>query len=260
MDAITTLKKHLRDFRALLSLQDTKIYSPKRILPRNYVMLISPHPDDEILMGALALRLQNENKLKVVNLAVTLGSSKERRKARNLELQQAIRFLKWQNVLLPSEWSKKKTKLLQLIKKYEPSLIIAPHPNDRHPTHEKTALLLKNVLPYYSGYVAWAEYWSPQAEPNLLVEVDDKTHLKQVKSLQFHQGEIQRNPYHLRLLGWQMDNVRRGSEWLDHRGASSSPMLAGQLYRLEKFEKGKLVNTNSPHFAYSHSDLTDWFF
>ena len=260
MDAVTTLKKHLRDFRALLSIPETKIYSPKRILPKNYVLIVSPHPDDEILMGALALRLQSENKLKVINVAVTLGSSKERHKSRNLELKQATTFLKWQNILLPNEWPKKKTKLQQLIKKYQPSLIIAPHALDHHPTHERSSHLLKSVLSHYSGFVAWAEYWSPQTEPNLLVEIDDKTHLKQVKSLQFHKGEIERNPYHLRLLGWQMDSVRRGSEWLNHKGSSSVPMLAGQLYRLEKFVNGRLVAKDDPHFAYTHSDLTDWLF
>ena len=260
MDAVTTLKKHLRDFRALLSIPETKIYSPKRILPKNYVLIVSPNPDDEILMGALALRLQSENKLKVINVAVTLGSSKEKQKSRNLELKQATTFLKWQNILLPNEWPKKKTKLQQLITKYQPSLIIAPHSLDRHPTHERSSHLLKSVLSHYSGFVAWAEYWSPQTEPNLLVEIDDKTHLKQVKSLQFHKGEIERNPYHLRLLGWQMDSVRRGSEWLNHKGSSSVPMLTGQLYRLEKFVNGRLVAKNDPHFAYTHSDLTDWLF
>lgn len=260
MDAVTTLKKHLRDFRSLLSLPETNIYSPKRILPKNYILIVSPHPDDEILMGALALRLQNENKLRVINVAVTLGSSKDRQKSRDLELKQATGFLKWQNVTLPNDWPKKKVKLQQLIKKYQPCLIIAPHSHDRHPTHERTSQLLKSALAHYTGSVAWAEYWSPQAEPNLLVEIDDKTHLKQVKCLQFHKGEIERNPYHLRLLGWQMDCVRRGSEWLNHKGASSVPMLAGQLYRLEKFINGKLAVQNNPHFAYTHSDLTDWLF
>jgi LmbE family N-acetylglucosaminyl deacetylase len=260
MNAATVLKKHLRDFRALLLLPEKKIYSPKRILPMEYVFIVSPHPDDEILMGAVALRLQTENKIKVINIAVTLGSSKERQKERELELKDATNYLNWQNIKLPLEWPRKKEKLQQLIKKYKPRLIIAPHSHDRHPTHEKTAKLVKDMLPHHTGYVAWAEYWSPQAEPNLLVEIDDKTHLKQVKGLEFHKGEIERNPYHLRLLGWQMDSVRRGSEWLGLKGATSAPILAGQLYRLEKFVNGKLVIKDCPHFAYSHSDLTDWLF
>lgn len=210
-------------------------------------------------MGALALRLQSENKMKIINVAVTLGSAKERRKARRVELTKATRFLKWENVVLSDDWGKKKTQLAAMLKKHRPVLVIAPHAQDRHPAHEMTAQLLLDCLKQHDTTVAWAEYWNPQAKPNCLMEVPDNEHLRQVQALEFHAGEVSRNPYHLRLLGWQMDTVRRGSEWLAQKGAPSVSMLAGQLYRFEKWQSGKTVRAHSrTPFALATDDLADW--
>ena len=46
------------------------------------VLLFSPHPDDECIIGGLALRLQREAGARVVNVAVTQGSNKARQAAR----------------------------------------------------------------------------------------------------------------------------------------------------------------------------------
>ncbi len=257
--SITILKRHLQDFRKLLSLPASRPKSVHRFNPKQSVLVLSPHPDDEILMGALALRLQTENKMKVVNVAVTMGSNKERQKVRRVELTKATKLLKWDNVILADDWSKKKSQLAALLKKHKPVLVIAPHVNDRHPTHEQTAQLLLSCLKSCDTTVAWAEYWNVQNNPNCLVEVPDAEHLRQVSALECHKGEIERNPYHLRLLGWQMDTVRRGSEWLAQKGAPSVTMLAGQLYRLEKWHNGKAVRSFKPApFAHATDDLTDW--
>src|SRR5689334_9397366 len=52
-------------------------------------LILSPHPDDECIIGGLALRLQREAGLRVINVAVTLGSKKERQEGRWNELQNA---------------------------------------------------------------------------------------------------------------------------------------------------------------------------
>jgi LmbE family N-acetylglucosaminyl deacetylase len=38
-------------------------------------LIFSPHPDDECIIGGLALRLLREAKWNVINVAVTLGSA-----------------------------------------------------------------------------------------------------------------------------------------------------------------------------------------
>ena len=57
------------------------------------VLIFSPHPDDECITGGLALRLLREPKWNVINVAVTLGSKRERRAARSRELQNACASL-----------------------------------------------------------------------------------------------------------------------------------------------------------------------
>ena len=52
-------------------------------------LLLSPHPDDECIVGALPLRLRQERGWRVLNCAVTLGSRQDRREARLAELRQA---------------------------------------------------------------------------------------------------------------------------------------------------------------------------
>ncbi len=46
------------------------------------VLIFSPHPDDECITGALALRLLREAKWNIANVAVTLGSNRARQSSR----------------------------------------------------------------------------------------------------------------------------------------------------------------------------------
>src|SRR5579859_1389521 len=56
-------------------------------------LFFAPHPDDECISGGLALRLLRQARMRVVNVAVTLGSKKERQADRLSELQHACRYL-----------------------------------------------------------------------------------------------------------------------------------------------------------------------
>jgi hypothetical protein len=53
---------------------------PAEDAPR--ALIFSPHPDDECIIGALALRLQREAGFRIVNVAVTQGSNKARQVGR----------------------------------------------------------------------------------------------------------------------------------------------------------------------------------
>ncbi len=224
---------------------------------------MSPHPDDEAISGALAIRLSVENHCPVTNVAVTLGSDPKRRVARKKELARALKLLKWKGVALPEDWSAKERALVTFFMRQRPAVVLAPHPGDRHPTHVRTAKLVRAALKR-SGIdttVAWAEYWAPQPHPNALVEVTPEILTKQLRALACHAGEVARNPYHLRLPGWMMDNVRRGSEWLGGKGAPAAPFVYGQLYRLERWEKGKPVRRKPAvtPFQAAQDDLSDFF-
>src|SRR5258707_9184495 len=49
-------------------------------------LIFSPHPDDEVIIGGLPLRLLRELKMNVINVAVTQGSNKTRQPERWKEL------------------------------------------------------------------------------------------------------------------------------------------------------------------------------
>ena len=55
-------------------------------------LFFAPHPDDETIVGALALRLFREARLKVINVAVTQGSNKERQAERLVELAERLQL------------------------------------------------------------------------------------------------------------------------------------------------------------------------
>lgn len=212
------------------------------------VMILSPHPDDESIVGSLPLRLQKENNAHIVNVAVTLGSKKERQKARLKELEAACELLEMENIVLDENWKKKEKELKSLIQKYQPQLIIAPHLKDFHPTHIKTGELLKKTLVAgkTTAIVCWSEFWGQMSKPNLLVEVPTEILELQMQALEKHVGEVSRNPYHLRLPAWMMDNVRRGSEVIGGKGTDATTMAFGVIYQLQVVKKGKFSTPKLP--------------
>jgi N-acetylglucosamine malate deacetylase 1 len=220
----------------------------KKSLPL-VVMILSPHPDDESIIGSLPLRLSHENNAHVINIAVTLGSKVERRKERIKELEDACEILKMENIILDENWKKKEKELKSLIQKYQPNLILAPHLKDHHPAHIKTGQLLKKTLTSLkttTTLVAWTEFWGVMSKPNLMVEVPTEIVELQMKALEKHVGEVSRNAYHLRLPAWMMDNVRRGSEVIGGKGVEATQMPFAVLYQLQLFKKGKF---STPKFT-----------
>lgn len=241
----------------------SSIFPPSKLLKKSAipfrVLIVSPHPDDECITSSLALRLKYENNALVMNVAVTLGSKIERQKARAVELRKACRYLNFKNEILDENWPTKEKELRKIILKFKPNLIIAPHQMDHHPTHIKTSKLLKKVLQSTrlpSTLIAWSEFWAPISRPNLMLEVPkDIVHLQMI-ALTKHAGEISRNPYHLRLPAWMMDNIRRGSELISGLGSESPKVPFGVLYQLQilqdkKFSKAALTFP----FLSSHADI-----
>jgi LmbE family N-acetylglucosaminyl deacetylase len=216
---------------------------PKPSVPFT-VMILSPHPDDEAIIGSLPLRLLKENNAHVVNVAVTLGSKKERQKARLQELEKACVQLEFELIVLSEDWKEKLKELKSLIQKYQPQMILAPHLEDHHPTHIKTGKLLLQASKAikFNSIIVWTEFWGQLKKPNLLIEVPKEVVEIQMRALECHQGEIQRNPYHLRLPAWMMDNVRRGAEVVGSVSVEAPQFPFGVIYQIQILKKGKLTN------------------
>ncbi len=66
---------------------------PKPAAHAPTALIFSPHPDDEVIIGALPLRLLRELKWNVINVAVTQGSNPARQPERLRELQACCHYI-----------------------------------------------------------------------------------------------------------------------------------------------------------------------
>jgi hypothetical protein len=69
-----------------------------------------------------------------------------------------------------------------------------------------------------------------------MVEITPNDLADLITALTFHVGEVQRNPYHLALPAWMLDNVRRGGELVGGQGGAAPDFVFATLYRLSRWE------------------------
>ncbi len=224
------------------------------------VLIFSPHPDDEVIIGGLALRLLCEAKWNVINVAVTQGSKKERQEERLKELrnccdcigfglvQTAPTGLEKVNVKAreqdPSHWAQSVRIIADILHHHQPRVILFPHELDWNSSHIGTHFLvldaLKSLPSNFSCYAVETEFWGQMPSPNLMVELSAEHVAALITALTFHVGEVRRNPYHLSLPAWMIDNVRRGAELVGGQGGAAPDFTFGTLYRLRKWAGDKL--------------------
>ena len=208
------------------------------------ILYLAPHPDDESITGLLPLRLRQECGFAVWVAPVTLGSRKERRKARLRELRAACQVLgfHWRLPMAVRAGMASVRQIQALLEKLQPALVVLPHAKDGHPTHQAAHKLGRAALDAFSRAVfsvVETEYWHPLARPNLMVAARGE-HLKTLRrALACHKGEISRNDYAARLPAWMSDNVRRGAELMGGRGAAAPKISHATLYRVRVRAGGK---------------------
>jgi LmbE family N-acetylglucosaminyl deacetylase len=222
-------------------------------------LIFSPHPDDECIIGALALRLLREARVKVVNVAVTLGSKKERRAERLAEVEDACRYLGFdliktrpnglENINVkgreqePALWNESVQLIMRILKEQQPQVIFFPHEFDWNSTHIGTHFLvldaLNNLGSNFETFIVETEFWGQMQTPNLMVESSPADVADMVAGISFHIGEVQRNPYHLFLPSWMHDNVRRGTEIVGGQGTAAPDFVFATLYRVRRWCNGR---------------------
>jgi LmbE family N-acetylglucosaminyl deacetylase len=231
---------------------------PSADAPR--ALIFSPHPDDECIIGGLALRLQREAALHVVNVAVTQGSRVDRREARWAELTSACQYLGFTLIQTapgglervhvktrtedPAHWRAGVATLAAIIAEQEPEVVFFPHETDWNSTHVGVHHLVMDALgaqpASFECYVVETEFWGAMATPNLMVESSADDLSDMITALSFHVGEVQRNPYHLLVPPWMQDNVRRGGELVGGQGQAAPDFTFCTLYRLRRWTGGRL--------------------
>lgn len=241
-------------------------------------LIFSPHPDDECIVGALPLRLRQEAGWTVTNVAVTLGSKQERRAERWAELQEACALLGFGNVRLaeqgleevkpetpeqrPELWAIQVELLAQFLRDQKPQLLLLPHASDGIATHMGVHQLVTEAVAQagLTALLAETEYWATIAQPNWLVETDNLDTARLVQALSRHRGEVERNPYHLRLPAFLADAVRRGGELMTGAGSTPPDYAFATLYRLSAWREGRRVAELPPRLCPSETALqTNWF-
>jgi LmbE family N-acetylglucosaminyl deacetylase len=221
-------------------------------------LIFSPHPDDEVIIGALPLRLLREQGWNVVNVAVTQGSNLARRRQRWNELQECCDYIGFGLVATmengleginpktrteePNTWSESVECIARILSVERPQAIFFPHDDDWNMTHIGTHHLVVDALRRlgagFDCHAVETEFWGAMDTPNLMVESSEEDVIDLITALSFHVGEVKRNPYHLRMPAWLMDNVRRGSELVGGQGGVAPDFMFGTLYRLRRWESG----------------------
>jgi LmbE family N-acetylglucosaminyl deacetylase len=224
------------------------------------VLIFSPHPDDECIIGGFALRLLREAGMRVVNVAVTQGSRQDRQAARWRELQAACDYLGFDliatgpgglervNVKTRTEdaarWQASVDTIATILDEQQPAVVLFPHDTDWNSTHVGTHYLLMDALERqpadFSTVVVETEFWGAMASPNLMVESSVGDVAEMITALSFHVGEVQRNPYHLLVPPWMQDNVRRGGELVGGQGSAAPDFTFCTLYRLRRWSGRQL--------------------
>lgn len=250
-------REHLSRFAALLGDPPDRQAVPGREVAPGHGLIFAPHPDDECIVGALPLRLQQEAGWRISNVAVTLGSNPERRASRWAELQDACGVLGFGCIRVgaeglldvradtaerdPALWAAHVAVIAALLAEHRPALVLAPHALDDNPSHRGVYRLVAEALAAsrLDTVLAHTEFWSTQGQPNALVQTGIADTARLIAALERHRGEIERNPYHLRLPAFLADAVRRGGELVLGAGEAPPDFAFATLYRLVAYRAGQ---------------------
>ena len=235
-------------------------------------LIFAPHPDDEVIIGGLPLRLLRELKLNVVNVAVTLGSRTDRQAERWQELKNCCEYIGFGLVAAgengleginptareqhPRQWSAAVEAIANILVAQRPSVIFFPHDDDWNKTHIGVHHLVREALGSagLACQVVETEFWGAMDAPNLMVESSPADVADLVAALSLHVGEVARNAYHLRLPAWMIDNVRRGAELVGGQGGTAPRFAFATLYRLRRWENGQFYDVLKGGRALSSQD------
>ncbi|WP_413533031.1 bacillithiol biosynthesis deacetylase BshB1 [Empedobacter brevis] len=156
------------------------------------ILAIGAHPDDIELGcgGTLAKEIKNGKKVGVLDLTKgelgTRGTDETRRIEAN-DAKNILGIIVRENLGIPDGFfmndKENQLKIVEIIRKYQPDIILSNAPHDRHPDHGKgsdlvnTAIFLSGLPKIENGLAAWRPkkhfhyiQWLP-LEPHFVVDI-----------------------------------------------------------------------------------------
>lgn len=233
---------------SLPSLSSAVVISSQQLPPVPRVLILAPHPDDECLMAGFALRAREEWNAEVHVLPYSFGSDRSRRTARIQELKDALQVLDFKLIDPRAAGATEKLTAAEfesVMVSLNPTVILSPHLQDGHLAHMESASLVQKwwLQQKASGasVPVWlqTEYWQQNANANAFIPLKPEHVIRIGEALQKHQGEVSRNPYHLRLPAWCMDQSRRAQELIGGFGAAAHS--SGSAAPVGQFMFGQLL-------------------
>ena len=198
--------------------------------------------------------------MRVINVAVTQGTNPSRQAERWQELTACCQHIGFgllqtcpngltgitlkSRAQNPAQWTQSVARITEILAEHKPRVIFFPHAEDWNSSHIGTHYLIVEALQRMEKSlectVIETEFWGAMDSPNLMVESSEQDLVDLLTALSFHAGEVRRNPYHLRLPAWMIDNVRRGAELVGGQGGAAPEFLFATLYRLRQWKKGRM--------------------
>lgn len=247
---------------------------------RGEVLVVSPHPDDEIIgAGATLLKLRDAG-FHIIDLAVTLGRP-EHHERRRAELETACDKARFELVIaeeLAHVSSRDNLEPVQahladliskLLKERSPAAVVSPSPHDNHPVHEASARAVRQSLSTSKRSVPWLmdSLWGDLPYPTIYSPFDETTLGAVIEVLEAHEGENSRNDYRKLVRHRAGKNAVLGSELVFGSGHSAIPdqPFAELLTEVFYTPGGKwiagerrVMDFDNPFSKPSGKDLTTW--
>lgn len=171
------------------------------------ILVIAPHPDDEVIGCGGAIRLRVERGERVVVVFLTSGElglktlprseawetreHEARRAARVLGLAQ-LHFLRQPDWMLGEHVPAAARLLRPILESERPKVIYLPHPGDGHPDHQATWPILRAALrrcrtlkPELLAY----EVWTPLAHHDVVVNIS-RVMSRKLRALRAHRSQL----------------------------------------------------------------------
>ena len=164
---------------------------------RPTALLLSPHPDDELLGCPAHLFALRDAGWRIVDVALTLGSDEAHRGRRRAELQEACSRAGFELVVPDTELlGGGVQEMCALATGYSARVLVAPSPHDDHPVHARAGRLAIAAARAGAAPLLWLwALWADLGLPTSLC-VFDAQRLAQIEhALAGHTGELGRNDY-----------------------------------------------------------------